>query len=377
LRLDATGAQRASLHRVLGTPTLVIALALALVTLTVTSAPAGAADAATVAGTPAAGTLAAATPAPVAESNALAAALTEASPSPTASPDDPATLTSSPSTAPSATPPSAPPTAPSSATPSSPTTTSSPAPAPTSTATPTPAARVRPKVVVIVGPVGSKTATYIRRARALAAEARALGARVVELYSPNATWARVKAAANGAKVLIYLGHGNGYPNPYGPFDATKVDGLGLNAAAGRGNSDTRYYGEALVVRGIRLAPGAIVILNHLCYAAGANEWGRGNPTRATAIRRVDNFGAGFLRAGAVAVFADGLNSPGYVLASLFRTNRTVRQIFWATSAATKSHTIAFASRRTPGARALMDPYAPARYYRSVIGKLDVRVSAWR
>ena len=31
----------------------------------------------------------------------------------------------------------------------------------------------------------------------------------VEIYSPNATWSKVKAAAQGANVLIYLGHGNG------------------------------------------------------------------------------------------------------------------------------------------------------------------------
>lgn len=369
MRLDATGAQRASRQRVLAAPTLAIALALALATLAVASGQAGAAQAATNAGGPSGD---GAPGDPGAGSIILAAALVEASPSPSAS-----LATGTPTPSPIATPTTEPMPTPT----SSPLTGASPdsATAPsTTTATATAqAVRARPKVAVIVGPVGSKTATYIRRARALATQARALGARVIEVYSPNATWARVRAAATGAKVLIYLGHGNGYPNPYGPFDATKVDGLGLNAVAGRGNSNTRYYGEALVARGIRLAPGAVVILNHLCYASGDNEWGKGNPTRATAVKRVDNYGAGFLRAGAVAVFADGLNSPSYVLSSLFRTNRTVRQIFWATSAATKSHAIAFTSRRTAGARALMDPYAPSRYYRSVIGRLDVRVSAWR
>ncbi len=213
-------------------------------------------------------------------------------------------------------------------------------------------------------------------ARALAAQARTYGALVVEIYSPRATWARVKEAAQGAKVLIYLGHGNGYPNPYGPFDPAKADGLGLNAAAGAGNSNTRYYGESLVAAGLRLAPGALVILNHLCYASGDNEWGRGDPTRTVAIRRVDNYGAGFLRAGAAAVIADGLESPAYVLRAFFRSSRTVRQIFWAAPGATRSWTIAFSSRRTGGATALMDPYAPSRYYRSVIGRLDTMVSAW-
>jgi hypothetical protein len=239
------------------------------------------------------------------------------------------------------------------------------------------AVRPRPKVVVVVGPVGSQTSTYIARARAIAAQARSYGAAVVELYSPNATWVRVRAAARGAKVLVYLGHGNGYPNPYGSFDPTKVDGLGLNAVAGAGDSNTRYFGESLVAAGVRLAPGALVILNHLCYASGDNEWGAGDPKRSVAMRRVDNYGAGFLRAGAAAVIADGLESPSYALRAFFGSARTVRQIFWAAPKATRTWTIAFASRRTSGAGAVMDPYAPSRYYRSVVGRLDAVVSAWR
>ena len=348
--VDMSGAQRAPGQRVHRTHNLTLALCAVVAALTIAAGPADATEP-----SPTPSPTAAASPSPTAS----------ASPSPTASAS--ATLGAAPT-------PAAPtPAAPSSALASgSPDPTTSGAPATTVVA----AARVRPKVVVIVGPVGSKTATYIRRARALAAQARSYGATVVELYSPNATWARVKAAALGAKVLIYLGHGNGYPNPYGPFDPAQADGLGLNAVAGAGNANTRYYGEALVARGLRLARGSVVILNHLCYASGDNEWGRGNPTRTTAIRRVDNYAAGFLRAGATAVIADGLDSPAYVLSSLFRANRTIRQIFWSSAGATRTWTIAFVSRRTAGARAVMDPYARSRYYRSVVGALDVRVSAW-
>jgi hypothetical protein len=241
-----------------------------------------------------------------------------------------------------------------------------------------PAARsVAPKVVVVVGPVGGNTRRYIGRARILAAQARAYGARVVEVYSPSATWARVRAAAAGANVLIYLGHGNGWPSGHGPFDPATTNGLGLNRVAGRGNANTKYYGESIVARSLDLAPGAVVVLNHLCYASGNNEWGRGNPRLATAIARVDNYGAGFLRAGAAAVIADGLGSPEYVLRGLLRTDRTIRQIFWSSGSAARSRVVSFASRRTSGASALMDPYAPGRYYRSVIGDLDVRASVWR
>src|SRR5258705_3969593 len=46
------------------------------------------------------------------------------------------------------------------------------------------------KVVIVVGPVEGNTARYIEHAREYAAEARAYGAAVTEVYSPRATWTR-------------------------------------------------------------------------------------------------------------------------------------------------------------------------------------------
>ena len=135
-------------------------------------------------------------------------------------------------------------------------------------ANPAPAAAAGIKVVVIVGPVESSTSDYIRSAKRYAAQARSYGANVVEIYSPNATWARVKAAAQGAKVVIYLGHGNGSPSPRSAFSRYTKDGFGLNATPGNGNSNRKYYGEYYIRTGIKLAPNAVVVLNRLCYASG-------------------------------------------------------------------------------------------------------------
>ena len=187
------------------------------------------------------------------------------------------------------------------------------------------AARHRMKVVVIVGPVSGETHRYISMAKRLAARARSYGATVIELYSPRATWARVRAAATGANLLIYLGHGNGSPSPYAGGQDSH-NGLGLNASASGSNSNVKYYGETYVARSIRLAKNAVVILNHLCYASGNSEWGRGNPRKSVAMQRVDNYGEGFLRAGAAAVFAEGITDPGYIIDNLFRTSRTMSQI---------------------------------------------------
>lgn len=233
----------------------------------------------------------------------------------------------------------------------------------------------RPKVVIVVGPTGRKTAIYLYRARRLAAVARAYGATVVQVYSPRATLARVRAAAVGANLLIYLGHGNGYPSPHGAFTALRRNGMGLNAAITGSNRNTRYYGEAYMA-GLKLARGAVVILSHLCYASGNNEGMRGRPARRVAMIRADGYASGFLRAGASAVFAAGIDDPAYIVRALFGGAKTVRSIFWSTRAATRSWAIAFTSRRTAGAGVLMDPFAPGRYYRSVVGRLDARVSAW-
>ena len=245
-----------------------------------------------------------------------------------------------------------------------------------SLANPFPTAASGIKVVIVVGPVGSETANYIANAKSYASQARSYGATVVEIYSPNATWTKVKAAAQGAKVLIYLGHGNGYPSPY-PWSSYSKDGLGLNATAGKGNSNTKYYGEYYVTTQIKLAKNAVVILNRLCYASGNSEWGSANPTLSVAKQRVDNYANGFLRANARAVFAEGITNAGYILNGLFKTNRTIGAIFQSSSNWSSRYDLQFQSMRNPAFRDWMDPKTPGRYYRSVVGTLGLSAATFR
>jgi len=245
-------------------------------------------------------------------------------------------------------------------------------------AAPAPASAAGIKVAIIVGPVGSLTSTYLSHARGYAAVARSYGATVAEVYTPNATWSRVSAAVQGANLLIYLGHGNGFPNPYNStLNPYKVDGFGLNPTLGAGSTTTAYYGEYYVRTRIALAPNAVVILNHLCYAAGSSEPGRANPSLAVARQRVDNFGAGFLRAGARIVFAETLGNASFIIRLLFTTNRTMTEIFWSSPNRTWAYRTTFDSVRTPGMRAIMDPRAPGEFYRSVVGVTSMTASTWR
>ena len=230
---------------------------------------------------------------------------------------------------------------------------------------------------LVVGPVGSKTAEYRSSAKFYASLARQYGASVTEIYSPYATWSKVKAAAQGANLLIYLGHGNGYPSPYGSFQKYTKDGMGLNASSGNGNSNTKYWGEYYIDRDIQMDTNAVVILNRLCYASGNSEWGSANPTKSTAIKRIDNYGAGFLRAGAKAVFAEAITSASYIIGQLFKSDRTMDSILMTHPSASGARDFRFTSVRTTWARAHSDPPQAGKYWRSLIGNLTLTAKQWR
>jgi len=105
--------------------------------------------------------------------------------------------------------------------------------------------------------------------------------------------------------------------------------------------------------------------------------GQPDPSRAVAMRRVDNYGAGFLRSGARAVFAEGTTDASYILANLFTTTRTIGQNFQSSPRWDGRYDFQFQSRRTPIFKAWMDPKAPTKYYRSVVGDLGLTAKAVR
>ena len=163
-------------------------------------------------------------------------------------------------------------------------------------APPLPVEAAGPKVVIVVGPSHGSTVAVHPAGSGDRGQARKYGARVTQIYTPYATWSRVRKAARGANVFIYLGHGYGHPSPYGRLNPARMNGMGLNPVRGRGRTQpVKYVGEAQIARGIRFARGSVVILHHLCYASGNGEPGMREPGWAVARKRVDNFAAGFLR----------------------------------------------------------------------------------
>ena len=218
-------------------------------------------------------------------------------------------------------------------------------------AAPAPVAAGAQKVVIIVGPVGSQTGSYRSKGDSIAATAQAAGATVVKVYSPNATWDKVRAAVNGANIIVYLGHGNGYPNPYssGHEWTDRVNGWGLNMREDDGDGDTInvdmvYCGEK-ALRGtlgsgdgvtqqnycdggpITPAPGFVMVYSNACYTPGAGEGFDTPATESVALTRVASYSRPVLALGARAYFATDLGAgkivdlvlrnPGTAFGALF------------------------------------------------------------
>jgi hypothetical protein len=224
-----------------------------------------------------------------------------------------------------------------------------------------------PKVAIIVGPSGlGVTDSYRQAAEAAARIADTLTPNVVRVYSPNATWPAVKAAVTGASVVVYLGHGNGFPSRYSnTLMPRTMDGFGLNPVAGGDDVTHQYFGESFVGK-LQLAPGAVVIFSHLCYASGSTEPGLPDGTFSDIFTRVDNFAASFIKAGASTVIAEGHQNPDALIAAAIRGPAQAARA-WQNGAWGHNHMASYPSNRTTGASVSLDPdSANAGFYRSLV-----------
>jgi hypothetical protein len=195
-----------------------------------------------------------------------------------------------------------------------------------------PVAAAGKKVVIIVGPTGAMTDGYRAEGNRIANAAAAAGAEVVKVYSPRATWRRVQAAVEGANIIVYLGHGNGFPSPYsGTENTDRVNGWGLNRTTQNGDSDNWsttmvYCGEKALLGtltasdgaaqrqycsgGLNPAPGFVMIYNRACYAPGAGEPWMNAASETEARLRVTNYSYPVLALGAGAYFATDMYQGG-------------------------------------------------------------------
>lgn len=256
----------------------------------------------------------------------------------------------------------------------------------TALARPALATTVSLRAVIIVGPTHELTDLNLRDGEALAQLAESYGMDVRRLFHPKATWANVLANVQGANLVVYLGHGYGWPSPYPPFREKYQNGVGLNPYEGAAASDVDYHGGKAIRESWRLAPNALVFLGHLCYAAGQGESGMTSPSWDIARQRVDNMASAYLYAGAGAVFAYSMQPFAKTLQALMTTDQTVEDMF--RTPGFQPHPYFgwigadpryFDSVRTPGARNLIDPDTGSGpvYARAVTGNLALTSAQWR
>lgn len=235
------------------------------------------------------------------------------------------------------------------------------------------------KAVIIVGPTHGSTADYLEYGEDYAQLAESYGMDVRRVFHPHATWEAVLANVQGANLVMYLGHGNGWPSPYTPFQEKTKNGVGLNPYDGASQNDVKYYGANPIRSNWVLAPNALVLLNHACYTAGSGEPGMPIPSWDVAHQRVDNFAAGFLAVGAGAVIAYAHQSFDRVFQDLFTTDKTVEEMFQTTggwSGWFGWDPRYLDSERTPGATNLLDPSQNGGFLRAVTGDLDLTTAEW-
>lgn len=244
----------------------------------------------------------------------------------------------------------------------------------------------RPKAVVIVGPVGGRTADFVASARQIARQARAQGMRVRRIFHPRATWERVVKHSQGANLVVYVGHGNGWPSPHGPFQESTKNGFGLNPRPGTPPGVVEYHGADDIRSSIRLARDAVVLLYRSCYAAGNGESGQ-QPVfnHSLAARRVDNFASGFLAAGAGVVFAYNTPQRLDLPRLLMRSHMSMDQIFRlrgtrhpaAYDGFRGTHDYYVRSHRSRSSRSHLDPHPRYGHMRAVTGDLRLTAAQWR
>lgn len=206
------------------------------------------------------------------------------------------------------------------------------------------------KLALIVGPMGSDTSGNRSRADQIASAAASMGVTVAKAYSPNATYPKVRAAVAGANVVVYFGHGNGYPNPYGnTFRPDRENGWGLNTSTTNGDADSWsagtmvYCGEKAlegkltstdgaaqrtycVGGAIQPAAGFVMVYVGSCYSAGSNEPQNPEATTSEAIAHAAYYSRPMLTTlGASGYFAG--RTEGLILDLLAHPDRSYGDIW--------------------------------------------------
>ena len=223
-------------------------------------------------------------------------------------------------------------------------------------AAPAAAANAVPKVVIVVGPAGGATDRYRTRGplrrrarpqvhpgrhRAVLPERHLAG-------GPRCPPGRQRRHLHGPRQRL----AEQVPRQPLPADPERL--RAQPAARTAATTQHQYFGESRIAADVNLAKNAVVLLNHLCYASGNTEPGLAEGTLAQARQRVDNYAAGFIKAGAAAVIAEAYASPNHMLKAVLGGGRSIESA-WRSAPSRNGNFFAFQSERSAGYVAQMDP----------------------
>ena len=91
------------------------------------------------------------------------------------------------------------------------------------------------------------TQSNLTDAESLAEVAESYGMDVRRVFWPHATWDAVLANIQGANLVVYMGHGYGWPSAYTKtLTESRQDGMGLNTFDGSSTTQYTYYGANLL-----------------------------------------------------------------------------------------------------------------------------------
>ena len=243
--------------------------------------------------------------------------------------------------------------------------------------TPTPAAAASVKVVVIVGPVGSSTASYIKSAKRYATQARSLRRHRQRDLQPE------RHVGQGQ------GRGRGREHRHLPRSRQRPSQplrCLLRRPQGRVRTQqvrrAREQQQQVLRRVLRQDPASCRRTRSSSSTASATPRATRSGAARTRPSRPPRSASTTTAPGSCArrlgrVFANGIDSISSIIRSLLTTDRPIGPDLPGRSAWTGTRDFKFASSRTTGYTAWMDPYASSRYYHSVIGKLTLTASQVR
>lgn len=157
------------------------------------------------------------------------------------------------------------------------------------------------------------------------------GAGCRKFVSPNARWSEVRQALQGANIVVYTGHGNGYEagdesKQPGAQDAKNGWYLDEDASLSDEGGGSGRITRAMIQNEVTLAPSALVIMKNACYVAGkTSNDSEGNTPLDVMKRRIEEYSDTFLPMSANYFAANTLGEVAELFSKMAESGQTFGQ----------------------------------------------------